>query len=144
MLLNATTVKDAYLLPHQADALPALGGNVFFSTIDLTSVFSSEQQAVECLEMIFAHLKQHRLAPKKCHLLRRTLKFLSHIVCETGVKTDPDKVQALNDVQKANLMEGDSVMPKIRFFLSMVLYYQHFIEDCSAKVRPLFRLCSEQ
>lgn len=33
----ARTVKDAHPLPHQADALAALGGNVFFSTMDLTS-----------------------------------------------------------------------------------------------------------
>lgn len=36
--LNARTVKDAYPLPHQTDALAALGGNVF-STMDLTSGF---------------------------------------------------------------------------------------------------------
>lgn len=32
---------------------------------------------------------------------------------------------------------------KIRSLLGMVLYYQHFIEDCSAKARPLFKLLSE-
>lgn len=37
--LNARTIKDAHPLPHQADALAALGGNVFFSTMDLTSGF---------------------------------------------------------------------------------------------------------
>lgn len=37
--LNARTVKDAHPLPHQTDALAALGGNVFFSTMDLTSGF---------------------------------------------------------------------------------------------------------
>ncbi|XP_030604464.1 uncharacterized protein LOC115793557 [Archocentrus centrarchus] len=37
--LNARTVKDAHPLPHQSDALAALGGNVFFSTMDLTLGF---------------------------------------------------------------------------------------------------------
>lgn len=37
--LNARTVKDAHPLPHQADCLAALGGNCFFSTMDLTSGF---------------------------------------------------------------------------------------------------------
>lgn len=36
---NARTVKDAHLLPHPADALAALGGNMFFSTMDLTSSY---------------------------------------------------------------------------------------------------------
>ena len=35
--LNGRTVKDAHPLPHQADVLAALGGNSFFSTMDLTS-----------------------------------------------------------------------------------------------------------
>lgn len=37
--LNARTVKDAHPLPHQEDCLAALGGNLFFSTMDLTSGF---------------------------------------------------------------------------------------------------------
>lgn len=35
--INARTIKDAHPLPHQADALAALGGNAFFLTMDLTS-----------------------------------------------------------------------------------------------------------
>ncbi len=37
--LNQRTEKDAYPLPHQADALASLGGNCYFSTMDLTSGF---------------------------------------------------------------------------------------------------------
>ncbi|KAI4898559.1 hypothetical protein NFI96_004318 [Prochilodus magdalenae] len=37
--LNAKTVKDAHPLPHQEDCLAALGGNTYFSTMDLTSGF---------------------------------------------------------------------------------------------------------
>lgn len=35
--INARTIKEAHPLPRQADALAALGGNAFFSTMDLTS-----------------------------------------------------------------------------------------------------------
>ncbi|KAL0147456.1 hypothetical protein M9458_057241 [Cirrhinus mrigala] len=35
--INARTIKDAHPLPHQADALAVLGGNAYFSTMDLTS-----------------------------------------------------------------------------------------------------------
>lgn len=37
--LNRRTFKDAYPLPHQSDALAALGGNSLFSSMDLTSGF---------------------------------------------------------------------------------------------------------
>lgn len=35
--LNARTLKDVHSLSHQANCLAALGGNAFFSTMDLTS-----------------------------------------------------------------------------------------------------------
>ena len=210
--LNAKTVKDAHPLPHQADTLAALGGNVFFSTMDLTSGFynvplneahkkytafsspfglheynrmpqglsnspatfmrmmlsifgdenfssllyylddlmvfaPSEQLALEHLEMVFSRLKTHKLklAPKKCHLLKSSVRFLGHIICADGVRTYPDKVKTIADVGESELMESDGVTPswkKIRSFLGMVFYYQHFIADCSAKAKPLFRLIS--
>ncbi|KAL2100544.1 hypothetical protein ACEWY4_002305 [Coilia grayii] len=212
--LNARTLKDAHPLPHQADALAALGGNAFFSTMDLTSgfynvplceehkkytAFSSpfglheynrmpqglsnspatfmrmmlsifgdenftsllcylddlmvfaptEQLALERLEMVFSRLRNHnlKLAPKKCYLMRQTVRFLGHVISEDGVQTDPAKVEAISQVQVSDLMDSDGVTPsqkKIRSFLGMVLYYQHFIEDCSAKARPLFKLLSEE
>ncbi|KAL1252257.1 hypothetical protein QQF64_020053 [Cirrhinus molitorella] len=37
--LNARTLKAVHPLPHQSDCLASLGGNVFFSTMDLTSGF---------------------------------------------------------------------------------------------------------
>lgn len=188
--LNAKTVKDAHPLPHQADALAALGGNVFFSTMDLTSGFynvplhedhkkytafsslfglheynrmpqglsnspatfmrmmlsifgdenftsllcyldvlmvfaSTEKQALKHLEMVFSRLRKHKLklAAKKCHLLRRSVKFLGHVICEDGVMKDPDKMRAIMEVGEADLMESDGVTPswrKIKSFLGLV------------------------
>ncbi|KAL0152835.1 hypothetical protein M9458_051856, partial [Cirrhinus mrigala] len=210
--LNARTVRDAYPLPHQSDVLAALGGNAFFSTMDLTSgyynvpleeehkkytafsspfglheynrlpqglsnspatfmrmmmsvfgdenfssvlcylddlmVFApSESVALQRLEMVLSRLSHHnlKLAPKKCCFLRRSVKFLGHIISEEGIKTDPGKVEAINEIQASDLMEPDGKTPcqkKIRSFLGMVLYYQHFIEGCSAKAKPLFKLTS--
>lgn len=39
--LKRCTFKDAFPLPHRSDALAALGGNVFFSSMDLTSGFNN-------------------------------------------------------------------------------------------------------
>lgn len=212
--LNAKTVKDAHPLPHQADALAALGGNAFFSTMDLTSGFynvplyeehkkytafsspfglheynrlpqglsnspatfmrmmlsifgdenftsllcylddlmvfaPSERVALERLEMVFTRLARHnlKLAPKKCQFLRKSVRFLGHVVSGSGIQTDPEKVKAINDIQTIDLMEADGVTPSqksIRSFLGMIMYYQHFIEGCSTKAKPLFSLLSGQ
>ncbi|XP_035984622.1 uncharacterized protein LOC118558239 [Fundulus heteroclitus] len=116
---------------------------------DLMVFGPTEEIALQRLEMVFSRLKNHnlKLAPKKCHFLRRSVKFLGHVVSGSGVQTDPGKVDAITQVKVSDLMDSDGVTPsqkKIRSFLGMVLYYQHFIEDCSTKARPLFKLLSEQ
>ena len=208
--LNARTVKDAHPLPHQEDCLAALGGNVFFSTMDLTSGFynvplheddkkytafsspvglheynrlpqglsnspasfmrmmlkifgdqnfmsllcylddlmifaPSEELALERIEMIFQRLRLHnlKLAPKKCFLLRRSVRFLGHVINNQGISTDPSKVEAVTSVTRANLMRADGLTPdakKIQSFLGLVMWYQRFIENCSTLAKPLFNL----
>lgn len=208
--LNARTIKDAHPLPHQADALAALGGNVFFSTMDLTSgyynvevheedrkytaftspfgfyeynrlpqglcnspatfmrmmlgifgdqnflsllcylddvlVFApNEELGLKRLELVFERLKTHnlKLAPKKCHFMRRSVKFLGHLVSEAGVASDPDKIKVITEMTESDLMDDKTGAPsqqKIRSFLGMVVYYQQFIEQCSVIARPLFQL----
>lgn len=210
--LNARTVKDAHPLPHQEDCLAALGGNSFFSTMDLTSGFyniplheddkkytafttpvglheynrlpqglcnspasfmrmmtrifgeqnflsllcylddlmvfaPTEEIALQRLETVFGMLKKHnlKLSPKKCHFLRRSVKFLGHLITEGGVSTDPGKVEAITKITSADLMCPDGVTPsvkKIQSFLGLIMWYQRFIENCSSLARPLFALTS--
>ena len=157
--LNARTVENAHPLPHQSDCLAALGGNCFFSTMDLTSGFynipmheddkkytafttplglhefnrmpqglcnspasfmrmmmgifgdmnfskllcylddllvyaPSESEALSRLRTVFERLRGNnlKLAPKKCHLLQKEVKFLGHIINGEGVSVDPAKV----------------------------------------------------
>lgn len=109
----------------------------------------SEQVALDRLELVFSRLSKHnlKLAPKKCMFLRRSVRFLGHVVTGNGVQTNPEKVKVINDIHTTDLMEADGITPsqkKIRSFLGMVLYYQHFIIDCSAKAKPLFSLLSDR
>ncbi|CAM4516070.1 unnamed protein product [Leuciscus chuanchicus] len=212
--LNQRTEKDAYPLPHQADALSSLGGNCYFSTMDLTSGFynipiheddrnytacttpvglyeynrmaqglcnspatfsrmmtsifgdqnflsllcylddllvfgKTEREALGGLEMVFSRLKEHnlKLAQKKCYFLRRTVKFLGHIVTESGIATDPAKVSVISDIKSTDLMEADGKTPsptKVKSFLGMANYYSHFIEGLSTLAKPLFKLTAGQ
>lgn len=174
--LNVRTIKDAHPLPHQADCLPALDGNIVFSTMDLTSGFynlpmheedkmytafttplglheykmmsqglcnspasflrmmlsifgdlnfstllcylddllvfaPSEQEALNRLDAVFQRLRKHnlKLSPKKCHLLRRSVKFLGHIVNGDGVAVDPGKVEVIVRMKKKDLMEDNGM-----------------------------------
>ncbi|KAI4812430.1 hypothetical protein KUCAC02_023818 [Chaenocephalus aceratus] len=212
--LNARTLKDAHPLPHQSDCLAALGGNTYFSTMDLTSGFynipmaeedkkytafttpmglyefnrmpqglcnspasfmrmmlsifgdlnfssllcylddllvfaATEEEALERLEVVFQRLRLHnlKLSPKKCHLMRSSVKFLGHIIDGNGVAMDPAKIEVISKMSKLDLMEDDGCTPsvkRIKSFLGMVFYYQHFISNCSAMAKPLFALTAGQ
>lgn len=212
--LNARTIKDAHPLPHQADCLAALGGNCFFSTMDLTSGFynipmneedkkymafttplglheynrmpqglcnspasfmrmllgifgdinfskllcylddllvfaPSESEVLSRLRTVFQRLRENnlKLSPKKCHLLQRRVKFLGHIIDSGGVSVDPAKVEVITRITAQDLMDNDGCTPsvkKIKSFLGMVFYYQHFIPNCSSISKPLFSLTAGQ
>ncbi|KAL1255089.1 hypothetical protein QQF64_013150 [Cirrhinus molitorella] len=112
---------------------------------DLLVMAPCEEKALERLEMVFERLGAHglKLAPKKCYFLRRSVKFLGHVVNEDGVATDPDKIAAITAVTEKDLMMDDGVSPspkKIKSFLGMVMYYQRFIPNCSRIAKPLFTL----
>ena len=114
--------------------------------LDDVLVFApSEEEAIHRLEMVFGRLREHglKLAPKKCHFLRRSVRFLGHIIDENGVATDPEKVQAITSMSEVDLMMEDGVTPsakKIKSFLGMIMYYQRFIQNCSSMAKPLFAL----
>ncbi|KAL7841509.1 hypothetical protein SRHO_G00252000 [Serrasalmus rhombeus] len=118
--------------------------------LDDVLVFAkSEEESLQRLEMVFQRLRAHnmKLSPSKCQFLRRSVKFLGHIVSEDGVATDPAKMEAIVNVTEQQLMENDGATPstgKIRSFLGMIVYYQHFIEHCSMLAKPLFQLIAGQ
>ena len=62
---------------------------------------------------MFSRLSAHRLklAPKKCNFLQRSVKILGRIVDESGVSTDPEKVQAMAAMTEKALMGDDGAMP---------------------------------
>lgn len=116
---------------------------------DILIFAPDESSALERLEMVFSRLRAHnmKLAPRKCHFLRKSVKFLGHIVDEHGVSTDPEKVENISRMTVADLMEADGATPsekRVRSFLGMLNFYQHFIPGYSTLAKPLFSLLAGQ
>lgn len=91
----------------------------------------NEEVALQRLETVFGMLKKHnlKLSPKKCHFLRRSVKFLGHLITEGSVSTDPGKVEAITKITSVDLMCPDGVTPsvkKIQSFLGLIMWYQRF------------------
>lgn len=126
-------------------------GDLNFSSLlcyldDLLVFGSTEDEALQRLDVVFQRLRDHnlKLSPKKCHLMRSSVKFLGHIIDGSGVAEDPAKVEVISKMSKTDLMEDDGCTPsvlRIRSYLGMVFFYQHFIPNCSSIAKAT--LCSD-
>ena len=102
--------------------------------LDDILVFSSNfEEHLERLEAVFSRLQQHglKLKPSKCEFFKNRVQYLGHVVSESGVQTDPEKISAL-----ASWPEPDNIK-SLRSFLGFTGYYRRFIKDYAKIVKPL-------
>jgi hypothetical protein len=97
------------------------------------------EEGLTRLEHVWKRFEAHglKMKPSKCLFFQREIKFLGHIVAHDGVRTDPDKIQAVQDwpVPKN---------PKeVRSFLGLCSYYRKIVAGFADIVRPLNRLCDK-
>ena len=98
---------------------------VFVDDILIYSQF--EEEHGDHLRIVLPALKDHQLYAKfsKCGFWLTKVKFLGHVVLDSGVSADPDKVEAVMSWERPK-----SVFD-IRSFLGLAGYYRRFIEDFS-------------
>uniref|UniRef100_A0A9J7XGM7 ribonuclease H n=1 Tax=Cyprinus carpio carpio TaxID=630221 RepID=A0A9J7XGM7_CYPCA len=118
---------------------------------DLLVFAPTEEEALNRLQVVFSKLRDNnlKLSPKKCHLLMWSVRFLGHVIDQSGVAVavDPTKVDVICKMPKEALMEEDGRTPsvkRLKSFLGMVFFYQSFIPGCSAIAKPLFALTAGQ
>ncbi|PJE77807.1 hypothetical protein CI610_03264 [invertebrate metagenome] len=75
-----------------------------------------------------------KLSPQKCHLFKRKVKYVGHVVSEDGIEPDPSKIEKVVNWPRPQTPED------VRRFLGFVGYYRRFIKDFSRIARPLSML----
>jgi len=70
----------------------------------------------------------------KCRFLLSELQYIGHIISSKGVKKDPKKTRAIQDLNTPTDGEG------VRKFLGHINYLSKFVHNCSAETEPLRRL----
>ena len=100
--------------------LAGLQWNICLVYIDDIIIFSQTiDEHIEQLQTVFDRLKSAKLKlkPKKCHLFEEKFSYLGHVVSEHGIKTDPEKVSAINKWPRPQTVTD------IRSFIGLSAYY---------------------
>lgn len=116
------------------NVLTGLQGNELFVYLDDIVVYarSLEEHDVKIKELM-QRLKEAnlQLQPDKCQFLRHEVVYLGHIIGNDGVKSDPNKIKAVEHFPIPRNYKN------IKQFLGLVGYYRRFIKDFSKIAKPL-------
>lgn len=75
-----------------------------------------------------------RLNPSKCSFAKREVTFLGHVVEPTGIRPDPEKLRAIEDLHEP------TTVPNVRSVLGLFSYYRRFVPNFSALALPMTNL----
>ena len=117
--------------------LMGLNFDICLAYLDDIIVFSHDLQShMERLERLFQRLREAnlKLKPAKCSILQKRVTFLGYTVSESGIGTDPSKIEAVrNWPTPTNLRQS-------RAFVGLCQYYRRFVPNFSAISAPLHAL----
>jgi len=108
---------------------------------DILIFTKTEEEHVQAVQRVLQVLKENKLFlhPEKCKFYKQWIEYLDLVISENKVSIDLVKV--------ARVREWPTLENKtnVQAFLGFVNFYWRFIQDFSAKARPLFDLThSEQ
>ena len=112
---------------------PMLGKHVY-AYMDDVIIFSEDIPShFKHLESVLLKLREAALKVKitKCEFLRKSLKFLGHVVDREGIHTMDDKIEAIKHFPTPKSVEN------VRSFLGLSGYYRCFVKNFSSIASPL-------
>ena len=103
---------------------------------DIIVFGGSFDEELERLEVVLRRLRAAnlKLSPKKCLFFQSEVPFLGNIVGRDGVKTDPQKVAAVQD------WPVPTCVADVKSFVGLCTYYRRFVKQFAQIASPLHQL----
>lgn len=116
-------------------------GNLQFSQclVYLDDIIVYGRNFDQCLNRLTNVLNQIqqsglKLKPAKCNLFERKVNFLGHIVSESGIECDPEKISKISSWPTPRCVR------QVRSILGLASYYRKFVPEFSEICKPLYGL----
>ena len=103
---------------------------------DIIIYAKTPEEMLNRLRGVFERLREAKLKlkPSKCNFFLREISYLGHRVSESGIATDPAKVE------KVTNWPQPKTVSEVRSFLGFVGYYRKYIPGFSKIAKPLNQL----
>jgi len=103
---------------------------------DIIVFANSFEEHLRRLEEVFMRIESAglKLKPTKCELFKKETTYLGHVVGEDGVKTDPKKIE------KVDNWPVPETPTEVKSFLGLASYYRRFVPGFASIAKPLYQL----
>ena len=116
--------------------LPQIGRNVEVYVDDMLVKSLDEERHLDDLQKTFDTLRRHqmKLIPNKCAFGVLSGKFLGFMVSQRGIEANPDKIQAILD------MEPPKNIKEVQSLTGRVATLNRFVSKATDKCLPFFKI----
>ena len=115
---------------------PQIGRNVEVYVDDMLVKSLDEEKHLDDLQGTFDTLRRHqmKLNPRKCAFRVSSGKFLGFMVSQRGIEANPDKIQAILD------MEPPKNIKEVQSLTRRVAALNRFVSKVTDKCLPFFKI----